>query len=103
MTTIEHVKGHIDILKYVKEQQAMTCCTYGHRRDCEPKPTGGPVLAMVSVSVRPSALNFATSSGCLASKTSSCVMPRLSSWRLARSYLLQSEPENTVTFNRPSP
>ena len=61
MTTIEHVKGHIDILKYVKEQRAMTCCTYGQRRDCEPKPTGGPVL------------------------------------------LLQSEPENTVTFNRPCP
>jgi hypothetical protein len=55
------------------------------------------VLAMVSVSVRPSALNFATSSGCSASETSSCVMTRLSSWRLARSYLLQSEPENTVT------
>ena len=71
MTTIEHVKGHIDM--------------------------------MVSVSVRPSALNFATSSGCSASETSSCVMARLSSWRLARSYLLQSEPENTVTFNRPSP
>jgi hypothetical protein len=29
------------------------------------------VLAMVSVSVRPSALNFATSSGCSASETSS--------------------------------
>jgi hypothetical protein len=55
MITVEHVKGHIDILKYVKEQQAMTCCIY------------------------------------------------LSSWRLARSYSLQSEPENTVTFNRPSP
>jgi hypothetical protein len=52
MTTIEGIKGHIDILKYVKQQQAMTCCTYGHRRQCEPKPTGGPVLAVVSVPVR---------------------------------------------------
>jgi hypothetical protein len=37
MTTIEDIKGHIDILKYVKQQQAMT---------------GGTVPAMVSVSVR---------------------------------------------------
>ena len=54
----------------------MTRCTYGHRRQCEPNPTGGPVLAM-SVSVRPSALNFATSSGCSASETFSCLTPRL--------------------------
>lgn len=60
------------------------------------------MLAMVSVSVRPSALNFATSSGCSTSETSSCVMPRLraAAW-LGRTCCSRSQRTRSLSIDHP--